>query len=695
MAIQAALLRVVERRNAPGGIRVPQSGWLNEPKDERDVSKVQQELVVNTYHRSSRWDRAYRWEDETLLMTHSDRVSQVLFSTSSNVLGLYDKPMARNAQIWTEDSKLLLDGPSATHDQILHAAQVVDAGGDFRYRFVFPAMRVGRYEVYWHRPLVAYWRPSDIIDPFKVLPDSLLGYLTAYISGEPDLAHPVELWPRILNRSTYHSAIVYFGRWKEDLYHHQTPLNILRLLDNWQAWGERPLPRDFARQLLRLSKQESLDEWLASLPERADDLIEGRKMQQTLTGLLEQRTGPVERTGLLTGLKVEELPSPMTFDQTKGRDFEVAYWNDIVNLAHGRYRTKDNADVIQDETTLRMLKNYRHRDLEDLGDYLLQRHLQAITEAGLEGQALMGELPFRWHTDFDFSFFGGWKNNQEGHIHERDLLLVIPGKNRRRAVIIADHYDTAYMEDEFSSQNRARIAANGANDNFSATATLLQAAPVFLKMAKEGRLAHDIWLVHLTGEEFPADCMGARHLAQAMVERTLKLHLQNGQEVDLSGVRVVGVYVLDMIAHNKESEQDVFQISPGRSVHSLHLAYQAHVANLLWNAWATEWNQSERRGKGRSKRSPDPHRIPDIALYLHLQGQVRTPDDPLSSLFNTDGQIFSDIGVPTVLFMENYDISRRGYHDMHDTVENVDLDYGTAVARIAIEAVARVATEAK
>jgi len=55
---------------------------------------------------------------------------------------------------------------------------------------------------------------------------------------------------------------------------------------------------------------------------------------------------------------------------------------------------------------------------------------------------------------------------------------------------------------------------------------------------------------------------------------------------------------------------------------------------------------------------------------------VRLSEDPRSSLVNTDGQIFSDCGVPVVLFMENYDISRKGYHDTKDTLENIDLDYG-------------------
>jgi len=41
--------------------------------------------------------------------------------------------------------------------------------------------------------------------------------------------------------------------------------------------------------------------------------------------------------------------------------------------------------------------------------------------------------------------------------------------------------------------------------------------------------------------------------------------------------------------------------------------------------------------------------------------------------------------------MENYDINRTGYHETKDTLENIDLDYGSALAAIAIETVARVA----
>jgi hypothetical protein len=351
---------------------------------------------------------------------------------------------------------------------------------------------------------------------------------------------------------------------------------------------------------------------------------------------------------------------------------------------------------VQDQTTQSKL-NHHQRDLELLGDYLITRHRKSIAEAGMDGKAVCGELPFQWKTDFDFALFGGWKNNQEEHAHERNILVVIPGRDRTQVVVMADHYDTAYMEDIYDTSrggSGARLAAAGADDNHSATTTLLLAAPIFLQLAREGRLERDIWLLHLTGEEFPSDCMGARNFSQALVEKTLRLRLEGNQSIDLSQVEVVGLFVSDMIAHNRDKDQNVFQISPGKSRKSLEIAYQAHLANMIWNAKTKEWNEApERRGKGHGQRSQDGHKLPDIALHPRLDGEVRTMDDPASSLFNTDGQIFSDIGVPVVLFMENYDINRSGYHDTHDTMENIDLDYGSAVSAIAIEAVARIATQ--
>ena len=161
---------------------------------------------------------------------------------------------------------------------------------------------------------------------------------------------------------------------------------------------------------------------------------------------------------------------------------------------------------------------------------------------------------------------------------------------------------------------------------------------------------------------------------------------QGRRDLDLARVHVDGVYVLDMVAHNNDRDPDVFQISPGASADSLRLAYHAHVANAAWNGRAA------RRGRGRGRRSADGKSLPATALHPSLHGEVRPPHDPRSSLYNTDGQIFSDAGIPAVLFMENYDINRVGYHDTHDNMTNIDLDYGAAVAAIAIEAVAQAAS---
>ena len=116
------------------------------------------------------------------------------------------------------------------------------------------------------------------------------------------------------------------------------------------------------------------------------------------------------------------------------------------------------------------------------------------------------------------------------------------------------------------------------------------------------------------------------------------------------------------------------------------------MATATWNESVPAWNQSpERKGKRRGRRSPHGDAIPEIAAAPGLDGQVRPVTDPRSTLYNTDGQIFSDAGVPVVLFMENYDINRNGYHDTHDTMANIDLDYGAAVAAIVIESVVRAA----
>jgi hypothetical protein len=597
-------------------------------------------------------------------------------------MGLYGKPMARNVQLWDHDFRPLLDGPRATPDEIDGAARRLREGGLFGYRFQFPAMRVGGREVYWHRPLVAYLDRAQAAP--AVLPDAPRGYLTAYSADKPDPEKAVELWPRLQRRPPYLDALN-LRHQPHDPHPWHNALNARMLLDAWHLRGRRPLPHTLARQLLTLPAKQTLEGWLAELPGLAADPEAGRRLVEELEHRLEP-AGP------------EEGPAPasLTFAHTARRSFEVAYWKAIAHLAEGRFVTKCNADCVLDLPTHARLPHH-HRDLDLLGDYLLGYYQRAVDRAGMTGRALVGDLPFRWQTDFDFAWMGGWVRNQGGDGHERNLLVAIPGRDRGRAVVMADHYDTAYMVDCYDPQyggDGSRLAAAGADDNHSATVALMQAAPIFLEMSKNGQLGCDVWLIHLTGEEFPADCLGARHLTRLLVEGRLKARLPSGRWRDLSRVRVQGVYVLDMVAHNNDREKDVFQIAPGTGRASLWLAEQAHAATVAWNGSAARWNRRPgRRGLGRGRRSPDGAHVPATALHPTLSGEVRLPVNPRSTLYNTDGQVFSDAGVPVVLFMENYDINRSGYHDTHDTMANIDLDYGAAVTAIAIESVARAATE--
>jgi len=680
-AIQIPMLRLVRRNEGGGGIRVPQSGWLKEPRLDGVKAEILEENIVNSYIRTNRWDKVMRHEDGLLKSTEVDPVVETLFSTTLKSLDLYNKPMARNCHLFDEQIELILDGPRASRKDIGKAALQLLKGGLFRYRFYFPPMQVGVHEVFWHRPLAGCL--SSKTRKLIMFPELLSGYLTAYNTSAPDPANPVELWPRFKHRDLEMAIVKNFDT-IHDHYHHQTSLNLMTLLEIHEIFGNRPTERDFARRLIRIPKKESLEQWLDDLPEKSLNANLAKKVKMEITGMLEAEKVPTK------------IPPAITYHETATRAYEEAYWNQIHFLAHGQYINKDNADVVHDHETLGQVI-HKKRDLHNLGDYLIRQYRKAILETGMKDKAEAGELPFHWKTDFEFNHFGGWKANQEGTEYERNILVIIPGKNRNEAVIMADHYDTAYMEDVYDTSTGgtgARLSAAGADDNHSATSTLLLAAPVFLKMAKEGKLERDIWLLHLTGEEFPSDCMGARNFCQNFIQKTLQVHLDNNSKRDLSHVQITGVFVMDMIAHNRDNARDIFQIAPGKTMESMTLAYQAHLATRAWNLVAEKGNGStDRAGCFPGKRCTDEHTIPAKALFLQLEGEVRTCEDPHSTLYNTDGMIFSDHGIPVVLFMENYDIHRTGYHDTHDTMENIDLDYGSAVSAIAIETVARVATQ--
>jgi hypothetical protein len=609
---------------------------------------------------------------------YTDKVSTALFSTTPEAVDLYDKPLARNAQIWTEDYKLLLDGQIATREQLRHAASVIDAGGRFGYRMYYPPMRAGLRELFWHLPVIA--KPGA---RFTAGPT---GYVTAERQGE-------ETWrlePKLLARTAYAAAARLFER-DPGLSRHTTCINAHKLIEAREQL-DAPLAPSHARALVHIGKGVELADWLHDLPGRARDHHAGARLASTLHSMIDGADDP---------------GPPLVLEQLGTRAFEERVWTSIAQLAHGEFRQKNDADGIRTNrgksggpaAKKAHVHWHEKRDLDALGDHLHARYNALIAAHDMTGRAECVDHVFRWETDFEFPWMEGWERNQKTP-SERNIVMVIPGKNRGEAVVMGDHYDTAYMEDVFYAEtggDSLRAPACGADDNHSATTALLLAAEQLLPLARAGKLERDVWLVHLTGEEFPADCMGARALGQGLVERTLRFTGQDGSARDVSHVKVVGAFVLDMIGHNSDRDRDVFQIASGEGAGSARLARAAHRANQRWNKLAAQWNRAaDRAHAGRAVRvpytpgSPPPAPPPPFA-HLPLHGEVRVEWEPRSALFNTDGQIFSDLGVPVVLFMENYDISRKGYHDTHDTMENIDLDYCAALTAIAIETIAETA----
>jgi hypothetical protein len=686
-ATQIPLMQFLERHDF-GRLRIPQSGWFEECHPDRHSERRTDHLPIRGhYHRSYRQARVNRFEDR-LVTSREHKICHTLFSTRPQDIDLYYKPMARNSQLWTEDHEPLLDGPRATPDDLLRAAERVAEGGLFGYRFIFPPMCVGQYELYWHRTLAAY---HDAEKKKAVTVDGPPGWITGYRLGDPDYKFDVELWPRILDRPAHAENVALFHALKAEDPPQRTMTNVLKVLDAWERGGQQALTPEFAEHLLIRDKGQTPESWLRSLSKQVGPSRKARaeKLAATLRSCVAPGPAVAKKAKAVT-------PTTLTFDRTANRGFEETYWKTIAHLSSHAFCNKNNADCVLDEATKRKLRHHG-RDLEAVGEYLLDYYESLVKQSDGPAGVQIGELPFSWKTHYPFPWMGGWLRNQEEKCHERNLLVKIPGRDRTRAVIMADHYDTAYMYDHYEAVNGgngARLSSAGSDDNCSATAALMLGAPAFIDLSKHGRLACDVWLVHLTGEEYPAEGLGNAKMCQWLVEDSLVLTTRDGRKHPQTGVRVEGVYVLDMIAHDTKNGPGVFQISPGHAPESLDLARHVHLANLDWNASCAVWNkQPARKTSKRARRSTtrDGSEIPPLAPFKPLNGELRTHLDPRSTLFNTDGQAYSDIGVPVVLLMENYDIGRVGYHDTHDNMTLIDLDYGAALAAISIESVARAA----
>ena len=188
-------------------------------------------------------------------------------------------------------------------------------------------------------------------------------------------------------------------------------INARKLLDTWELMGSQPLPHSFARQLLTLPKEQSLDDWFRWLPEHAADRDEAER----LVGRLRECVEAAELTSAAPA-KRKLRPSPpesLTFAATASRAFEKSYWNTIANLSTGRYVNKDNADCVLDSATQAQTNQPPAATLRRWAIICWRTTGGSSMPRDMTGRATVGELPFRWQTDFHFSWWGGWLKNQQ------------------------------------------------------------------------------------------------------------------------------------------------------------------------------------------------------------------------------------------------------------------------------------------
>jgi hypothetical protein len=311
------------------------------------------------------------------------------------------------------------------------------------------------------------------------------------------------------------------------------------------------------------------------------------------------------------------LPAQETLIKSWPKDFGDKYKEDVLILSG----EKEAVFPASKRRVAFKNKNSVGRDnqLQDVVMYLEERY----KELGIK----------TWRQDF------AWRGTKQ-----TNLVAVIPGSDpSARPVILADHIDTAFSEDVFNDTGK-RAATPGADDNASATAALLGAAPVLRDM----KLNREIWIVHLTGAEFPADSLGARYF--------VSLLLKDKKDIE-------GAVLLDMIGYWEKSDK-TFSIDPGEAPGSLALAKTARDA---------------------------------AKAAAGFDGIVRTRFNEESQLYNTDGLVFSDAGFPVVLLTEHLNkpesYYRRGFHRSTDGSKKIDWSYASDIAKAAIETVAAIANK--
>ena len=344
--------------------------------------------MVRKVTRSHRWQRIARDQSPKEATKFEDQVSIALFSTDPDDLGLYGKPMARNAQIWNEDYALILDGPRATPLEIARASATVRGGGRSGYRFYYPPMRAGEREIFWHLPLVARLGA---------------GGAAAEIWDGPPLARlrPGRGAGRVprppADRARSAAARPGPATWRRPSWsapsrgaRASSPPTTSRSCSRFASCSATRCPlRSRARWSTPPSTNRSTPGWTPWPKLGGGD---GKaKPGARCAALLERVVGP-------DGAGARPLDAGLTFGGTHTRAFEEKLWKTIAGLAEGEFRMKETADGVTvnkgktggPAAKAARLELAQRRDLERLGDHLHERYRALIEAHQMTGRAAGG-----------------------------------------------------------------------------------------------------------------------------------------------------------------------------------------------------------------------------------------------------------------------------------------------------------------
>ena len=291
--------------------------------------------------------------------------------------------MARNVQIWTHDYRLLLDGPRAKRSRPAarrprpgrRAGISATASSSRRCRSAGTrSSGSGRWWPAWRRH-----RASR-----KSLPDAPLGYLTAYPADRPrpgaaGRALAAAAGPRA---ATWRPSAA-FDRAHDHRCRQTMPQRPQVAWTPGTCWASSRCRGVSPGTCSRCPSKSRSSDWLDAAAARR---IDRAKTAAAPAGRSAAELASASSCGRATGPAPARPRPSLTFATHGPASFEVAYWKTIAMLATGQLHEQGQRRLRAAIRSTQSLLAHQQRDLDALGDYLLDYYRPDDRPAGHDRQ---------------------------------------------------------------------------------------------------------------------------------------------------------------------------------------------------------------------------------------------------------------------------------------------------------------------